>query len=264
MPDRANYLIQRSDENYVAAFRTLAVANGLPNPDLGGIVCAPTGMPEATLNIAFVTRPLANPEGAIRETAAFFERIGLPFVLRIREGVDPAAEGAAESLGLPYTDTVPGLAMDSIPQMPPPPPPGLEIRAVNDVDQLHQFHHVVADGFGIPVEAAQLLMRESILQQPAVVAFIGISEGVPVAASTLVRSPKCAGVYNVATLPEYRGRGFGEAMTWQVVAAGAAAGCDVAILQPSEMGRPIYERMGFRLVASYRTFRAQEGGAQAD
>ena len=30
-----------------------------------------------------------------------------------------------------------------------------------------------------------------------------------------------------------------------------AAGCDVAILQASEMGRPIYERLGFRTVVEY-------------
>jgi predicted acetyltransferase len=69
-----------------------------------------------------------------------------------------------------------------------------------------------------------------------------------------VKSGTTAGIYNVATLPSHRKRGYGEAMTWRAVAGGAAAGCDVAILQASQMGRPIYERMGFRLVAPYRTF----------
>jgi hypothetical protein len=39
-----------------------------------------------------------------------------------------------------------------------------------------------------------------------------------------------------------------------VVADGVAAGCDVAGLQASEMGRPIYEKLGFRTVVSYAAY----------
>ena len=84
--------------------------------------------------------------------------------------------------------------------------------------------------------------------------YTGFLDGEPVATSALFMSNHVAGVYNVATLNAYRRRGFGEAMTWHAVREGAAAGCGMASLQASEMGRPIYERMGFRLVAGYKTY----------
>jgi hypothetical protein len=43
-------------------------------------------------------------------------------------------------------------------------------------------------------------------------------------------------------------------MTARVVADGVVAGCDVAALQASEMGRPIYERLGFRTVVRYAAY----------
>jgi hypothetical protein len=43
-------------------------------------------------------------------------------------------------------------------------------------------------------------------------------------------------------------------MTLRIVADGAAAGCDVAILQATPMGYPVYERLGFRTVVEYDGF----------
>ena len=62
------------------------------------------------------------------------------------------------------------------------------------------------------------------------------------------------GVYSIATMGAARRRGYGAAMTARIVAEGVAAGCDVAIVQASEMGRPIYERLGFRTVVHYRAY----------
>ncbi len=52
------------------------------------------------------------------------------------------------------------------------------------------------------------------------------------------------------------------AMTARVAADGVAAGCDVAILQASDMGRPVYERMGYRRVVQYMGYVEPESSAQ--
>ena len=83
---------------------------------------------------------------------------------------------------------------------------------------------------------------------------MGFAAGEPVVSGLGWRTGRTAGVYSIATVPSARRRGYGAAMTARVVADGVAAGCDVAALQASEMGRPIYERLGFRTVVRYVTY----------
>ena len=76
----------------------------------------------------------------------------------------------------------------------------------------------------------------------------------PVVSGLRWQTGRTVGVYSIATVGAARRRGYGAAMTARIVADGVAAGCDVAILQASEMGRPIYERLGFRTVVHYRSY----------
>jgi GNAT superfamily N-acetyltransferase len=84
-----------------------------------------------------------------------------------------------------------------------------------------------------------------------VAVYAGYADGEPVSSGLGIRIGRTIGVYNIATVERARRRGYGAAMTSRVVADGAAAGCDVAILQASPMGLPVYERLGFRTVLEY-------------
>lgn len=81
------------------------------------------------MNLAFVTRPLSAPEDQIASAMAFFDSRREPFIVRIREVLTARAEAACERLGMPYSDTVPGMASTSMSV--PAPPPGLDIRLVD-------------------------------------------------------------------------------------------------------------------------------------
>jgi GNAT superfamily N-acetyltransferase len=54
-----------------------------------------------------------------------------------------------------------------------------------------------------------------------------------------------AGLYNIATYEASRGRGIGTALTASLLERARERGCDHAILHSSEIGRPVYERLGF-------------------
>jgi GNAT superfamily N-acetyltransferase len=258
-------VIARADANYFDSFRTIvgAIADGDVR-ESGGVLIVASRLPTAWLNIAFVTRPLAAPERQLRDAVTFFDAHRLPFVVRVRQGLDPAAERAAEALGLPYADTVPGMVLRDVADAAvPEPPAGLEIRIAHDDATIADHGAVVAESFGMPIEWARAFATRELVSQPGVELYVGYVDGQPVASSALVASRGAAGVYNVGCVETHRRRGHGEAMTWHAVRRGRAWGCEIASLQASAMGQPVYERMGFRLVTGYRTFTRPAEGAEA-
>jgi len=86
------------------------------------------------------------------------------------------------------------------------------------------------------------------------VRWVGFVDGRPVATSGLMQGGGVAGIYNVATAPDARRRGFGAAMTAEAVRAGRERGYEVAVLGASDLGRGVYERMGFAEVCREQVF----------
>lgn len=75
---------------------------------------------------------------------------------------------------------------------------------------------------------------------------MGLLDGQPVATAFAFFAGGVAGIYRVFTIPEVRGRGFGTAITLAAAQAGLEAGYQVGILFATEMGFPVYCRMGFQ------------------
>ena len=129
--------------------------------------------------------------------------------------------------------------------------PELEICRVTDATGIDVHRQVVTAGFGSDRAVALGTACADLLDRPECVVYVGYADGTPVASGLGWRSGRTIGVYSIATVQSARRRGYGAAMTAHVVADGVNAGCDVAVLQASEMGRPIYERQGFRTVVRY-------------
>jgi GNAT superfamily N-acetyltransferase len=53
-------------------------------------------------------------------------------------------------------------------------------------------------------------------------------------------------VYEVAVVPEARGRGLTAGLLRRALADGRERGCEVSTLQATKLGRPVYERLGYR------------------
>lgn len=126
-------------------------------------------------------------------------------------------------------------------------PPALDgVRFVEaDTDEaMHDYDQTVIHGFplrrsdGTPLDR---VLRPTFRGGPWRF-FVAYVDERPVAAASVFTACGVAQVEWVATLPDFRGRGIGEAVTWRATLARP----DVpAVLVASDVGRPIYERMGF-------------------
>lgn len=251
-PDEA---LARADANYydsMAALAATAVAGEVAERD--GVRAVVSGIPVAWLNIIFVTRPPRDAATALQRAVELMDARGVPFVVRIREGLDAASEGAAVDLGLRPGDRVPGMILDDVRSVPNDgAPEGIEVRRVTKAN-LDDFLLVNQAGFGIPEDVVRQMITPALFDVLDVEAYVGYAGDEPVASSALVVTHRVAGIYNVATMPEHRRRGLGAALTLHAVRRGREEGCVMASLQASSMGRPVYERIGFRVAAEYLTF----------
>lgn len=132
--------------------------------------------------------------------------------------------------------------------------PELEIRRVTDEAGVEDHRAVVTAGFGVVGSVAVGTTGLDLLGTPECTIYVGYAAGRPVTSGIGWRSGRTIGVYAISTVPAARRRGYGEAMTARVVADGIAAGCDAAALQASVAGRPIYERLGFRVDVRYNAY----------
>ena len=209
------------------------------------------GLPAEPLNWGFVKPPYADLGATADAVSSYFAERRLPFNLTLRDENPRPLLDPLESRGWRRkTDPTPGMTL-AMPKLIPAPPQRLSIEAMRTPEQLVAFREVAFRGFGYPVAVAPFFLSEPLLAMPHVRLYAGLVDGVVVATSMLIATGTVAGIYWVATLEEQRGHGYGAALTWAAVAGGRAFGCEIASLQASKLGRPVYTRMGFEHVLDY-------------
>ena len=242
--------------NYAGMCAAIARVLGGTSAVLPAVALADSGRPSAFTNCATLLQPLAaeTAPATMAEIAAFY---GFD---------DPSRQGeVALASAWPTGDLRPhGWVLVGHPPLhllpagasPHPAPPGLRIEEVRDLAGLHAWERVIIAGF--PLEnlldaPPGALVAESWLEEPRARQWVGWVEERPVCASAAWSDHGISNVTLVATVPDARRRGYGEAVTWRAALADSAL---PAMLFSSDDGRPVYDRMGFlplwRLTLWYR------------
>lgn len=205
----------------------------------------------------------APPLARIRELAAtFFPAEAGGYGVVVEADAGHPVEDELRGAGWTVFEDEPALVMPTL--LPPPCPGDVEIRRVVDVAGRRDLTKVLAAGFGAPTAENQPELSEDAFEaftptlacanDPGIALLVGYIDGVPAASAYLFVVGDIAGVTGVATVPAYRRRGLGTALTWAAVGEGASRGCTRATLAAQGASFDLYRKMGFVHVCNHRAY----------
>ena len=202
----------------------------------------------AALSLAM---PADDETATIQKTIEYFRMKGNDtFTWWLSEDVETSNWGAQlEANGLKPDRHTPGMAVSlahlnedfSCPD-------GLWISCLEDDAMIHTWSQVFVEGYGLPHDWVPLIedmMTNIGLSLPWQCYYAAIGSKM-VATAAVFYGAGVAGIQMVSTLPEWRGKGIGGAVTLESLLDARKMGCKVGILQSSDMGYKIYQRLGFK------------------
>jgi GNAT superfamily N-acetyltransferase len=204
----------------------------------------------------------------IDEISGRYREAGTGFVWWVAPTDTPADLGSRlTAAGLTLEGLAPAMAVDlaDVP-VDEPPPAGLEVVPVTDAATLRAFLEIVAADWvayeGGEATSVQRRTLEAWARQippklagePVPLRWIGRMDGAVVATSRISIGAGVAGLYAISTLPAYRGRGIGRAMTIAALRAARSIGLRIGVLQASDLGYGVYQRLGFRELFTYEVY----------
>ncbi len=229
---------------------------------LGGIQVVFAGVDLSVFNSALLEDPVrdsADFETRLSRAAQWFRARGAPWSFWICEQLLPDAVrwqvgGILQRYGLRFLTMNPGMYAEAL-RAPRHLPPELEFRPVGDPATRTAFCHLMSVAFEGPFQTLLQVYDTAAFWQAAFRGWIGYSKGQAVCTAATVTAAGVVGVYAVATLPNFRRRGYGEHVTRHALRKAAEeSGLIRSVLQSTAAGLSMYEQMGYRRVTNFQVF----------
>jgi GNAT superfamily N-acetyltransferase len=203
--------------------------------------------------------PPGAADAAIDEAIAWFQARQAPFMFWWHTNLTQPADLGQRLLARgfqQFSAADPGMVVDlnDLPAMPSM-PPGFSIVRAHDPHTLDQWREVFLAAYDLhhlPF-AGQAWIDATLAAGPAAAPwqlYLGYLNGQPVATNMLVLGDGVAGLYAVGTIPAARGQGIGAFITLQPLLHARAQGYRYSVLFATEMGLPVYRRLGYKVVDS--------------
>jgi ribosomal protein S18 acetylase RimI-like enzyme len=246
------------DANFAELIRWYASRPGGEVVEADDVTMCATGVAFRAVNCAVaIDLDPANADDRIAEVGAWFEARGVPWRWVVGPTSGPADLGdrLARAGFEPNRGSV-GMVLDLDGFEPEPTPAGVEIVTVDDLAGLAAWESIQRTALDLDETRTRAwgdAHDRALGPDVPLRDWIAFLDGVPVASAALFVGAGVAGIYNVATAPEARGRGIGRAVTAAALAEAVRRGERTAVLGASELGYPVYRRLGFRDVSHLRS-----------
>lgn len=219
---------------------------GVPGAEVlerDGLVLSLTNVPEPSLNTAFVAREPSDAAAALAWAEEEMVRRGHTLGIDYPAGRWAGLDRAIRQAGLERLLSRPVMvvSLGSLPGVEA--PAGVRIRPVESRREALTLARLDAEAFGTDLEIGERAFAPAIVGVEGARALLAWDDDRAVGCAVAQEGGGATGVFGVGVLPEARRRGIGAALT---VAAATSFPADLAWLVPSDMARPMYERLGFR------------------
>jgi hypothetical protein len=230
------------------------------------VIWGATGIPGAAFNGA--TAAVFSEETAdarIDKILDYFRELRIDMSWWVGPTSTPADLGhRLVAHGLTPDGVAPGMLLSLGGWSPPAMPDGLVIEPTRDAASFHEAIDIMFEAFGMDREAQPMFEARfgdfSIGPRAMQTTYLARLDGVAIATSLGCLVDGTVGIFNVATATDARRRGAGGAVTAAAVAAAQVKGARWAHLESSEIGRSVYERLGFRHVCDIAIYAGHFSG----
>jgi GNAT superfamily N-acetyltransferase len=243
-------LLELTTANLAAFVAATSGRNGTVDAVPGGVVVAsPVPVANGYVNAAFRTTPDVPATVFLTGTRSFFDSIGHPCVVWVPTGDADLLAAAIVAGGASDGPDTPAMSRAT--------PVGsvsaLQVRQVENMEDRSIFGRLCEEGYAEP-GLAWLLDHHGSYDSSGAVWVIAADAAGDCGVGCGYLDGTTSGIYYVATPPEHRGRGAGTAITAWLLDHLLESGAEQVSLQASRDGFPIYDRLGFATVGSYRRF----------
>jgi len=244
----ADVISQIIERNHFAALREFAQARGselLVNDEM---IRVSSGLRYPLFN--FVVRPRftdRNVDERIRQVKEYFRLRDLPFLFFVHpSSAPPNLRERLEASGFRLGGSQDGMALlrvNSNVRI----NPGVQVEVASTPQAIRAAGNICASVFQLPDIVSHYMTEVlmSSLEDPAVTVYLARVQGIPAATCTLVVMCGGAGLYNVATLSDYRGRGVASTLLLKVVQDARALGQEIIVGHVGPEAARFYWNFGF-------------------
>lgn len=246
------------DDNFnLHAWKIPAQTGGMKVVRSQNLTYVNSGLPCDTFNLIHITNGQNIPEAEIEQAISHFKQQHFPYCIWLSsENLTAQVKQTFSKNHVLEKGRELGMILDLAHYQPQKNEGHKNSTIVRNRNELADYAAVIASNWKPPDETVLHYFKKTDDRYPEpgnkIILLVYYENGTPVSTVELFPTDEAIiGVYSLATLYEFRGKGIGSAMMTVALNTAKERGYKTVVLQASEDGKRIYERLGFKTITHY-------------